>query len=121
MQQDRLFLLDVRNQLNNVTRAQAQYVEEPKDLTPHLVRKRNSPLDKVGRWAQGFRVEETLQIDLATLSVLTLSWVPVFFSEQSVQLRGGIHFRHCYFLSGNHHCLTQKMLVLDTILKYLCQ
>ena len=60
MQQDRLFLLDVRNQLNNVTRAQGFRVEEPKDLTLHLVRKRNSPLNKVVRWAQGFRVEETL-------------------------------------------------------------
>ena len=60
MQQERLLLLDVRNQLNNVTRAQAQYVEEPKDLTLHFVRKRNSPLNKVVLWAQGFRVEETL-------------------------------------------------------------
>ena len=60
MQQERLLLLDVRNRYNNFTRAQVRYVEEPKDLTLHLVRKRNSPLDKVVRWAQVFRVEETL-------------------------------------------------------------
>ena len=35
----------------------------------HLVRKRNSPLDKVVRRAQVFRVEETLQIDLAFTNI----------------------------------------------------
>ena len=48
-----------------MTGAQACCFEGPQDRILHLVRKRNSPLDKVVRRAQVFRVEETLQIDLA--------------------------------------------------------
>ena len=43
-----------------MTGAQACYFEEPLDRILHLVRKRKSPLDKVVRRAQEFRVEETL-------------------------------------------------------------
>jgi len=43
-----------------MTGAQACCFEGPQDRILHLTWKRNSPLDKVVRRAQEFRVEETL-------------------------------------------------------------
>ena len=45
--------------------AQACYFKEPKDRTLYLIRRRVFLYNKVVRRAQVFRVEETLQIDLA--------------------------------------------------------
>ena len=57
------------------------------------------------RWFVGLRFLESRKPYRSTwlpLSVLTLSRVPAFFSKQIAQLRGGIHSRQSYFLSGNH-------------------
>ena len=49
--------------------AQACYFKEPKDRTLYLIRRRVFLYNKVVRRAQVFRVEETLQIDLAFTNI----------------------------------------------------
>lgn len=52
-----------------MTGAQACYFKEPKDRTLYLIRRRVFLYNKVVRRAQIFRVEETLQIDLAFTNI----------------------------------------------------
>ena len=95
-----------------MTGAQTLYFEEPESQRVHLVREHNSQYDK--KWCVGLRFLESRKPCRSTwllLSVLTLSWVPAFFSKQIAQLRGGIHSRQSYFLSGNHLCSTPLNVV----------
>jgi hypothetical protein len=95
-----------------MTGAQTLYFEEPESQRVHLVREHNSQYDK--KWCVGLRFLESRKPYRSTwlpLSVLTLSWVPAFFSKQIAQLRGGIHSRQSYSLSGNHLCSTPLIVV----------
>ena len=52
-----------------MTGAQACYFKEPKDRTLYLIRRQVFLYNKVVRRSQIFRVEETLQIDLAFTNI----------------------------------------------------
>ena len=52
-----------------MTGAHACYFKEPKDRTLYIIRRRVFLYNKVVRRAQVFRVEETLQIDLAFTNI----------------------------------------------------